>query len=58
VERYEELYAGRAYLPAAVAKPVKDEVQAAVLAAPLRARPRVRARASPARETEQLALAL
>jgi DNA repair photolyase len=58
VERYEELYAGRAYLPAAIAKPVKDEVRAAVAEAPLRARRRVRVPASAAREPEQLALAV
>jgi DNA repair photolyase len=58
VARYEELYADRAYLPAALAKPVKDEVKAATAEAPLRGRRRVRRAASPRREPEQLALAV
>ena len=58
VGRYEELYAGRAYLPAALAKPVKDEVKAATAEAPLRRMRRVRRTAPPRREPEQLALAV
>jgi DNA repair photolyase len=57
VPRYEELYADRAYLPAAVAKPVKDEVRE--LARTVRHRPRVRRRKPPVcREDEQLVLAV
>jgi DNA repair photolyase len=40
VERYEQLYAGRAYLPDAIAKSVKEHVRATALAAPIRHRPR------------------
>jgi DNA repair photolyase len=58
VGRYEELYAGRAYLPADLAKPVKDEVKAAIAEAPLRRRRRVRRMAPSRREPEQLALAV
>jgi DNA repair photolyase len=58
VTRYEELYAGRAYLPAALAKAVKDEVSAATAEAPLRRRRRLRLAATPRREPEQLALAV
>jgi DNA repair photolyase len=58
VARYEELYADRAYLPAELAKPVKDEVKAATAEAPLRGRRRVRRQAPPRREPEQLALAV
>jgi DNA repair photolyase len=58
VARYEELYAGRAYVPATLAKPVKDEVNAATAEAPLRRRRRVRRMAPPRREPEQLALAI
>ena len=58
VGRYEELYAGRAYLPAALAKPVKDEVRAAAAEAPLRRIRRLRRAAPPRREPEQLALAV
>jgi DNA repair photolyase len=58
VARYEELYADRAYLPAELAKPVKDEVKAATAEAPLRGRRRVRRAAPPRREPEQLALSV
>jgi DNA repair photolyase len=56
VDRYEQLYADRAYLPAAETKPVKDRVQA--LARSARLAPRVRARREPAntRANEQLSL--
>jgi len=42
--RYEQLFANRAYLPAAVANPIKEHVREATRAAPLRERP------SPSRE--------
>jgi DNA repair photolyase len=58
VVRYEELYAGRAYLPAALAKPVKDEVRAAAAEAPLRGRKRPRKPVLPREKPEQLALAV
>ena len=57
VARYEQLFANRAYLPAAVANPIKERVREAARAAPLRHRP------SPRREpavsaTRQLQLAV
>ena len=57
VARYEELYADRAYLPTAAAKPVKDEVRRLARSVQLRARA---ARRTPIRrpEDEQLALAV
>jgi DNA repair photolyase len=57
VERYEALYADRAYLPASVAKPVKDQVRE--LARTVRLAPRA-AHRTPAKrlECEQLSLAL
>jgi DNA repair photolyase len=58
VTRYEELYAGRAYLPSALAKPVKDEVSAETAEAPLRRTRRLRRAAPRRREPEQLALAV
>jgi DNA repair photolyase len=58
VDRYEELYAGRAYLPAALAKPVKDEVRAAAAEAPFRGRKRRPKPALAREEPEQLALAV
>jgi DNA repair photolyase len=58
VARYEELYAGRAYLPSELAKPVKAEVRAAAAEAPFRPRHRLRERREPAGEPEQLALAV
>jgi DNA repair photolyase len=55
VERYEELYADRAYLPSADAKPVKDRVRE--LARTTRIRPRNRRRTPQRpRENEQLSL--
>ena len=41
VERYEQLFAGRAYLPEAVAAPIKKLVRDAADAAPIRRRPRL-----------------
>ena len=58
VERYEELFAGREYLPAAVAKPVKDEIRAAADAAPVRLARRPRTPAPTTREPTQLKLAV
>jgi DNA repair photolyase len=58
VGRYKELYADRAYLPSAVAQPVKNEVKTAAAEVPLRRRHRVRRAAPPRREPEQLALAV
>ena len=57
VERYEQLYAGRAYLPDAVARPIKDHVRAATLAAPIRHRPRRPTPAAPPTQ-QQLKLAV
>jgi DNA repair photolyase len=55
VARYEELYADRAYLPSAVAKPVKEQVRE--LARTVRGRPRVRPHTPVRRpENEQLSL--
>ena len=58
VGRYEELFAGREYLPAAVAKPVKEAVRAAADAAPVRLRRRSRRPAPTAQEPTQLKLAV
>jgi DNA repair photolyase len=58
VARYEELFAGRAYLPAAVAKPVKEEVRAAADAAPLRVKRRPRRHVPRTPEPTQLQLAV
>jgi DNA repair photolyase len=55
VPRYEELYADRAYLPAAVVKPVKDQVGELARTVQLRSRARPRTPA-PRPEYEQLAL--
>jgi DNA repair photolyase len=41
VERYEQLFAGRAYVPQAVARPIKEQVRVAAAAAPIRRRPRL-----------------
>jgi DNA repair photolyase len=54
VARYEELYADRAYLPAATAKPVKDRVRE--LAREVQLAPRARRRTPRLREHEQLSL--
>ena len=40
VARYEQLFAGRAYLPDAIARPVKEHVRAAAAATPMRHRER------------------
>ena len=56
LERYERLYARRAYLPGEEAKPVRAEV--ARLAKELSVRDRRRVRLAPPAEPEQLALAL
>ncbi len=50
-ERYERLYAGRAYLPAAVTEPVRERVRALARATPPAVR--VAARRPPPREPEQ-----
>jgi DNA repair photolyase len=56
--RYADLYATREYLPAAVAKPVKELVRAAAGETPVSARRRVRRPTPPAREHLQLSLAV
>ena len=58
VARYERLFAGRAYLPARVVKPVREQVRAVARSAPLAdgTRPRGPRRAPPA--PRQLALTL
>jgi DNA repair photolyase len=56
VERYEQLYAGRAYLPETLARPIKEQVRAAALSAPIRHRPRRPTPAAPATQ-QQLQLA-
>jgi DNA repair photolyase len=57
VERYEQLFAGRAYLPETVAKPIKEQVRELAAQAPMRHRPRL-ARQPVARPTQQLQLAV
>jgi len=57
VERYEQLFAGRAYLPVEVTKPITEPVREAAAAAPIRHRTR-RPRPSRTRPGEQLALAI
>ena len=57
VERYEQLFASRAYLPDAVARPIKERVREAASAAPIRHRPRL-SRQPVAVRTEQLQLAV
>jgi DNA repair photolyase len=42
VERYEQLFANRAYLPAAVARPVREQVRAAARAVRIQGRTRIR----------------
>ena len=56
-ERYEQLYAGRAYLPAEVARPIAEAVRIATSRTPMRRRPRLSRPPSPP-PGEQLALAL
>jgi DNA repair photolyase len=57
VERYEQLYAGRAYLPNAVARPIKERVREAAQAAPIRHRARrPRPTALPAHEQLRFAV--
>ena len=56
LERYEELYAGRAYLPGAETKPVRARV--AELAKEIGIADRRRAKLAPPAEPEQLALAV
>jgi len=58
VGRYEELFAGREYLPAAVAKPVKEEVRAATDATPPQVSRRVRRPVPTTQEPTQLMLAV
>jgi DNA repair photolyase len=55
VERYEQLFAARAYLPAAFADPIRDRVRAAARASDVPDRKRIRPRAGVPR---QLALAV
>ncbi len=55
VGRYEELFADRAYLPTAIAKPIREHVREAARAAPLPAR---RRRTERAREVEPAQLSL
>ena len=55
VERYEQLFAGRAYLPADVARPMTDPVRAATAEAPIRRRARL-SRPAISPRGEQLAL--
>ena len=57
VERYEQLFADRAYVPQAVAQPIKEHVRAAAAAAPIRHRPRL-ARLAVTNSAEQLTLAV
>jgi DNA repair photolyase len=56
VERYEELYAGRAYLPSAETKPVKDLVRELAHSTSLGSRTRRRRERLPLRTNEQLTL--
>jgi DNA repair photolyase len=58
VERYEQLFAGRAYLPEAVAAPIKKLVRDAADAAPIPHRPRVTRQDAATPAEEQLALAV
>jgi DNA repair photolyase len=56
VERYEQLYAGRAYLPATFSRPIQEHVRAASRTTPLRHVPQPTRR--PAPEPPQLQLAV
>jgi DNA repair photolyase len=58
LERYEQLYEGRAYLPAAEAKPVKESVRELARATQLGSRVRRRQRPPQPRTNEQLTLAV
>jgi DNA repair photolyase len=55
-ERYEELYAGRAYLPSSETKPVKDRVRELASASGLGPSTRLRRERRPLRANEQLTL--
>jgi DNA repair photolyase len=55
VKRYEQLFAARAYLPSAVAEPIRERVRAAARASDVRQRQLIRPRTS---EPRQLALAV
>jgi DNA repair photolyase len=57
VARYEQLFAGRAYLPDTVARPIKEQVRASAAAAPIRHRPRL-SKQPVSTPTQQLQLAL
>jgi DNA repair photolyase len=57
VERYEELFAERAYLPSSVATPIREHVRAAASAAPIREGYRRTGRRQPSRPA-QLSLAV
>ncbi|MGH3111567.1 MAG: radical SAM protein, partial [Gaiellaceae bacterium] len=58
VERYEQLYAGRAYLPAEVTRPVVEHVRTTAANAPIHHRPRLSRQQAPRPRGEQLALAV
>jgi DNA repair photolyase len=57
VARYEQLFAGRAYLPDAVARPIKEHVRASAAVAPIRHRPRL-SKEPISKPTQQLQLAV
>ena len=58
VERYEQLYAGRAYLPATETKPVKEKVRELTRGTQLSPRARMRREPRRPRASEQLMLAV
>jgi DNA repair photolyase len=58
VERYEQLFADRAYLPAEITRPVVEHVRAAKANTPIRHRPRLTRQQAPRPVVEQLALAI
>ena len=55
VARYEQLFAGRSYLPATIARPLQEHVRTAARAAPMHRRDETR-KARPPRVPEQLSL--
>jgi DNA repair photolyase len=58
VERYEQLFANRAYLPAAMARPVQEHVHAAARAAHIPKRPHISKERPSAPASRQLSLAI
>jgi DNA repair photolyase len=58
VERYEQLFANRAHLPAAIARPVQEHVHAAARAAHIPKRPRISKERPSAPAPRQLSLAV